>query len=167
MSKELTESLEKYLLAIYELSKTGKNIKVKNVSEYLNIGGPSTADAIKALREKGVVNYVPYGNISLTEKGASFIEIKKYRHNTIFRFLNEVLGINQAVAQKNTSAIEYSMTEDVLIRFVHFLDFMGQCSCKEPKWMNSCRSALENGQISSKCLSCSSEKNSCGCCCKK
>ena len=163
MEKELTESLEKYLLAIFELSKKTDNIKVKDVASYLKIGGPATADAIKTLAGKGFINYKPYKTISLTPKGASAIEIKKYRHNTICKFLNKVLEIPACEAEQNSTAIEYSMTEDVLIRFVHFLDFMEQCSCKEPKWIKSCKSALSNGEISAKCKECSCSSKGCNC----
>ena len=163
MPKELTESLEKYLLAIFELLNQKENIKVKDVSAYLKIGGPATADAIKTLAARGFINYVPYGTISLTPKGASAAELKRYRHRTISKFLNNVLDIEQNEAEKNANAIEYSMTEDVLIKFVHFLDFMGQCSCKEPKWIKSCKSTLKDGKMSDKCTKCSSE-NGCNCC---
>ncbi len=40
MKNELTESLEKYLLAIYEIVKTNQAARVKDVSKYLNIGDP-------------------------------------------------------------------------------------------------------------------------------
>lgn len=163
MAKELTESLEKYLLAIADLLKENSEIKVKDVSNYLKIGGPSTADAIKTLATRGFINYVPYGTISLTPKGASSVEIKKYRHNAISKFLNMVLDIPQKDAEINANSIEYSMTEEVLIKFVHFLDFMGQCSCKEPKWIKSCQTALKDGKMSDKCQKCNAG-NSCNCC---
>lgn len=163
---KLTESLEKYLLAIYELTQNGDSIIVKDVSEYLKVGGASAAEAIKILRDKGYVNYIPYGNINLTKEGADVIELKLYRHNTIAKFLNKVLGIDIDNANKNASAVEYSMTEDVLVKFVHFLDFMSQCSCKEPKWIKSCRYSLKNGEMSDKCKVCKTAGNGCSSCCE-
>ena len=47
MQKELTESLEKYLLAIYEIVKVNQAARVKDVSNYLKIGGPATSDACR------------------------------------------------------------------------------------------------------------------------
>ena len=60
MKDKLTESLEKYLLAIYYIVQENKAARVKDVSKYLNIGGPATSDAVKTLAEKGFINYVPY-----------------------------------------------------------------------------------------------------------
>lgn len=163
--KKLTESLEKYLFAIYDISKNNSYIIVKDVAQHLKIGGASTATAIKTLAKKGLINYVPYGNITLTQEGINAIQLKIYRHNTISNFLNLVLEIEKTSADENASAIEYSMTEDVLIKFVHFLDFMKQCSCKEPKWLNSCKQSLSDGCISEKCTNCVSGCGGCkGCC---
>ncbi len=162
MNEKLTKSLETYLLAIDTLLEQKKEIIVKDVSEYLNIGGASTSDAIKKLKEKGYINYEPYGNITLTSLGEKTVIIKKYRHSTITNFLNQVLDIEISKAEENAEAIEYSMTDDVLTRFVHFMDFMKQCTCSEPKWVKSCKASLKSGKLSSKCKSCSG-----GCYCDK
>ena len=165
MNDELTKSLEKYLLAITEIEASGnKNIKVKDVANYLKIGGPSTADAIKTLKEKGYINYEPYQDITLTTKGINKINIKRYRQNTINKFLTNVLEIESSTSKTSAESIEYSMPEVVLERFVHFLDFMEQCSCKEPKWVKSCKNTLATGEMSEKCKGCisSGEKS---CCC--
>ena len=166
MNKTLTQSLEKYLIAIDELTKNGKSIIVKDVAVLMNKGGAATADAVKKLKERKLINYEPYGNISLTPKGRECVSIKKYRHNTIAKFLNNVLDIDVKAAEKNASAIEYSMTKDVLIRLVNFMDFMEQCSCQEPKWVKSCKDSLGSGEMSEKCKKCKSG-NSCDCCCGK
>ena len=49
MNDELTESLEKYLLAIYEIVSINQAARVKDVSNYLNIGGHATSEAVKTL----------------------------------------------------------------------------------------------------------------------
>jgi DtxR family Mn-dependent transcriptional regulator len=162
MDKNLTKSLETYLLAIDVLLEQKNDIIVKDVAEYMKIGGASTADAVKKLKDKGYINYEPYGNITLTGLGEKTVIIKKYRHNTITKFLNKVLDIDEKNAEYNADKMEYFLTEDVLSRLVNFLDFMEQCTCSEPKWIKSCKSTLENGELSAKCKSCSG-----GCCCSK
>ncbi|MBQ3311755.1 metal-dependent transcriptional regulator [bacterium] len=162
MENTLTKSLEKYLLAIDSLLNEKESIIVKDVATYLNYGGASTANAIKKLKEKGYINYEPYGNITLTANGERVVIVKRYRHNTITNFFNKVLNIDIDDAEYNAEQMEYSMTEDVLGRLVNFLDFMKQCSCSEPKWIKSCKTTLETGEINNKCKSCSG-----GCCCGK
>lgn len=160
MEEKLTKSLETYLLAIDKLLENNESIIVKDVAHYLNYGGATTSDAIKKLKDKGYVNYEPYGNITLTDLGEKTVIIKKYRHATITEFLNKVLDIEVEKAEYNAEQMEYSMTDDVLSRLVYFLDFMKQCSCSEPKWIKGCKSTLESGVLSEKCKSCSG-----GCCC--
>lgn len=160
MEEKLTKSQETYLLAIDSLLETGEPVIVKDVAQYMNFGGATTADAVKKLKEKGYVNYEPYGNITLTDLGEKTVIIKKYRHNTITKFLNKVLNIDLKKAEYNAQQMEYSMTDDVLTRLVNFLDFTEQCACSEPKWIKSCKSTLETGELNAKCKSCSG-----GCCC--
>ena len=66
MKNELSESLEKYLLAIYEIVKVNQAARVKDVSNYLKTCGPATSDAVKTLAEREFINYVPYGIITNT-----------------------------------------------------------------------------------------------------
>lgn len=162
MEEKLTKSLETYLLAVDSLLETKKSIIVKDVAKFMNYGGATTADAIKKLKDKGYVNYEPYGNITLTSTGEKAVIIKKYRHTTITNFLNQVLDIELERAELNADAIEYSIDNDVLERFTYFMDFMKQCSCPEPKWIKSCQSTLKTGKISENCKNCHG-----GCCCSK
>jgi len=162
MKNDLTKSLGMYLIAIDDLLKNKGSIIVKDIAEYVKKGGASTSEAVKKLKEKKYINYEPYGNITLTEKGKDAVMVKKYRHDVIKNFLNKVLDITEKRADENANIIEYSMTEDVLTRLVNFLDFMSQCACSEPKWVKSCKYSLKDGKISENCKSCSGE-----CCCSK
>lgn len=167
MENELTESLEKYLFAIYEIVKENKAARVKDVSNYLKIGGPATSDAVKTLAKRKFINYEPYGIITITAKGKKKAEEKIRRHKTISNFLDKVLRINKDEIEKSAKSIEYSMTEDVLDKFVAFLDFMENCSCKEPKWIKSYEFFARNNCMQEKCIKCIEEKESfdnSGCC---
>ena len=170
MENKLTESLESYLLAIYTLSKTKEKISVKDVSGLMGLKGAATSEAIKKLASSGFIEYIPYQGIKILAKGEKTVEIKKYRHDMISDFLNNVLGIDKDNADTNANSIEYSMTEDVLNRFVNFLNFMRICSCKEPKWIKSCKKSLDNGELPDVCRLCTENRSvngTFGCCCKK
>ena len=172
MKNELTESLEKYLLAIYYIVKENKAARVKDVSKYLNIGGPATSDAVKILAERKLINYVTYEIITITEKGKKRAEEKINRHRTISNFLEKVLQVEPEKLEEGAKSIEYSMPEEVLNKFVSFLNFMENCSCKEPKWVKSYKYYSENGDMQEKCKLCMKQKESfdnsscCSGCCK-
>ncbi len=159
MQKELTESLEKYLLAIYEIVKVNQAARVKDVSNYLKIGGPATSDAVKTLAQRGYINYVPYGIITITSKGAKKAEEKIARHQTIANFLEKVLQVEPEKVDFSATKIEYAMPSDVLVKFVQFLTFMEKCSCKEPKWVKSFKYYSKEGEMQDKCQNCMANKN--------
>ena len=165
--KELTRSLEKYLLSVYEITKANSAARVKDVAEYMKLGAASTSEAVKTLANRGFINYKPYGLITMTEKGIKSAEEKLSRHKTIAKFLSDVLRLNSI--EKYASDMEFSMPDEVLERFVEYLNFMQKCSCKEPKWVKSFHQYLEENQMPEKCLLCSKNKanfdNSkcCGC----
>ena len=106
MKNELSESLEKYLLAIYEIVKVNQAARVKDVSNYLKIGGPATSDAVKTLAERGFINYVPYGIITITSKGKKKAEEKINRHKTISNFLEKVLLVEPEKVDESAKNIE-------------------------------------------------------------
>lgn len=164
---QLTESLEKYLLAIYEITKINKAARVKDVSNYLNIGGPATSDAVKTLASRNYINYVPYGIITMTRKGTAKAKEKIERHKIISNFLEKVLFIEKEDVELNAKRIEYSMPEDILDKFIKFLTFMENCSCKEPKWKKSYKYFIENNVTQEKCKTCMKNKenfNNSNCC---
>ena len=95
MQKELTESLEKYLLAIYEIVKINNTAKVRDVANYLNVGSPTASEAVKNLALKGFINYVPYSMITINEKGQLLAEKKIRRHQIICNFFENVLMVEK------------------------------------------------------------------------
>lgn len=167
--KDLTQSLEKYLSAIHKIVKENTAARVKDVSKELQIGMASTSEAVKTLAKKGYINYVPYGIITITEKGEQAVSKKAKRHEVICNFLTKCLMMDESSVEKSADNIEFSMTEDVLERFVEYLSFMQKCSCKEPKWIKSFQYYLSQGKMQDKCEFCMKNKENfdnsscCGC----
>ena len=148
--KELTKSLEKYLVAIYDIVQKNGAARVRDVSEKVKTNAASTSEAVKTLAKKKYINYQPYGLITLTSKGEKAIKEKLQRHATIEKFLANVLRLNKNYADE----IEFSMPDEVLNRFVDYLTFMQKCSCKEPKWVKSFQYYIANGDFQEKCKQC-------------
>lgn len=81
-------------------------------------------------------------------------DLKTYRHNIIKTFLNQILELDEDEAQTNTQSIENAMSENALTKFVHFLDYITQCTNK-----NSCSSHCQNRNTN-----CSNSGNCSSCC---
>jgi len=69
MSVILTEALEDYLEAIYDIISNKGGVRVKNISERLKVRNSSVTAALRSLKEAQFINYEPYGVISLTPSG--------------------------------------------------------------------------------------------------
>lgn len=168
----LTASSENYLKAIYCIVKENKAARVKDISNFLSIGPSSVSEALRTLADKELINYQPYGIITLTDLGEQIAEEINSRHEIICDFLENVLLVDKESIEVNASKIEYGVSEDVLEKFIRFLTFMQTCSCKEPKWIKSFKHYSKKGELQEKCHSCiakckenpdtMSNKNCCG-----
>ncbi len=152
--KNLTPSSQNYIRAVSFIEKKQKAARVKDVSKYLNIGPSSVSEALKALAEKGYLNYQPYGIITLTEQGEKVANEIENRHAIICNFLENVLLVDESIVDENALKIEYGVSSEVLEKFIRFLTFMQECSCKEPKWIKSFKYYSRNGEMQEKCNSC-------------
>ena len=122
MQKTLTPTMEDYLEAISNLKKRRQTVRVKNIAQELKIKMPSVSEALKFLVKEGLVRHERYGNIELTDKGNELAEDVKSRHRIIFKFLNEVLGINTKTANEDACKMEHSISAITLKRLIEFLE---------------------------------------------
>ena len=105
-----------YLKAIYVLSKDRKNVRITDISVYLNISKPSVNRAVNALREQGFAEHKPYGDISLTDKGREVGAAVYERHSLVKRFLGEVLNIPDDLAEREANYIERGVSRYTIER---------------------------------------------------
>ena len=64
----LSESVEEYLEAIYNINEKGRLAKNQELSELLNVSPPSVTQMIQRMGEEGLVDYQPYKGTYLTGK---------------------------------------------------------------------------------------------------
>ncbi len=124
---ELTQSLEDYIEAIYELTQETKTVRCSSIADKLHVKRPSVTSALRSLSEKGLVVYLPYVPISLTELGE--IEAKKVirRHKAMEIFLERVLGVEGEESKESACRLEHAMSDEVTTRLVEFVEFVDSC----------------------------------------
>ncbi len=67
----LSESMEDYLEAIFEIEKQKRVVRVRDVASRLGVTMPSVNGALKNLEAKGLINHEKYEYIELTQKGST------------------------------------------------------------------------------------------------
>lgn len=152
--KKLSSSMENYMRAIYHIVEEKKAARVKDISAFLGIGASSVSEALRNLADKDLINYEPYGIITLTDSGQIIAKDLINRHSVICDFLKNVLSVAEDEVESNANSIESGVTDDVLTKFVRFLEFMKTCSCKNPKWIHSYKYYSEKGEVKEKCHRC-------------
>ena len=131
MAVELTESQEDYLEAVYIISNTKENVRVKHISEFLDVKNPSVLKAINILKEKGLVEHHKYGYVFLTDKGIETAKIIYKKHEIITDFFKKILNVPPQIAEKDACQLEHTIHKITYDRMSKFLEFIEKCPKKD------------------------------------
>ena len=124
--QKLSASLEDYLEAIYNLSSEQRVARSKDISNALGVSRASVTGALKTLSEKKLVNYKPYGYVTLTSIGNEAARKIVRRHNIIKSFFIDVLGVDAAIAQEAACKAEHAFGPEIVTKLLSFIDFVTQ-----------------------------------------
>ena len=152
MVKGQTASMEDYLEAIATIGEGKRVVRVKELSEALGVKMPSITSALKKLSEQGLVEHERYGYVTLTEEGNKIAADVIRRHETLSRFLAEILGVAPNIAQEDACKMEHSLSQTSLERLAKFLEFVLTCPRGEPVWLKGFDYYFEHGERSEEYL---------------
>lgn len=143
----LSESQENYLETILDLENSNKVARAKEIAERLNIQPGSVTGALKALADKGYINYAPYSFITLTKKGKQRAGIIAKRHAAIKEFLVKVLQIDARTADETACRMEHAIDDKTFDRLVCFIDYIFTCPRAGQEWIDSFINYCSSGGI--------------------
>ena len=118
----MTQSLEDYLEVIGNLEEENHNPRVKDIAERLGLSKPSVHTALHELENRGMINHEHYGAIILTEKGKTVYEEIKFKHDSLKRYLTDVLGVSEETADKDACAMEHIISEETFEKIIKSLE---------------------------------------------
>lgn len=134
---ELSSSQEDYLEAIYFLSRQGEGARSKDIAARLQVRPASVTGALKALAEKGVINYAPYGEVSLTDRGYQIATLVAGKHEALLHFFTQVLGLSREEAEEFACTMEHSIPDQILERLVCFAEYTERCPGFTAAWQEN------------------------------
>jgi DtxR family Mn-dependent transcriptional regulator len=105
----LSERVEDYLEAIYNVHMKKGYVRVKDVASALSVTCPSVTEMSKKLVSLRLIAYEKYGGIVLTEKGSEIARTVKDRHDTLFKLLT-LAGVPEDIADKDACVIEHHLS---------------------------------------------------------
>lgn len=123
----ISATLEDYLEAILKQVERDGAARVRDIAADVSVHKSTVTAALRALSEKGLVNYVPYGSVTLTGAGRHIAESVKHDHEVICAFLRDILLVEEPEAEMNACRMEHVMDRAVLDRLVVFAKHMRTC----------------------------------------
>jgi DtxR family Mn-dependent transcriptional regulator len=117
----LTPARENYLRALYQLSRAGGGVRLTDLAHTQGVRLPTARHAVDCLRDAGLVQQASYGLINLTENGRAVARRIFDRFELMRKFLMEVLGVNEAAAEREACNMEHHLDEDTLNRIAAFV----------------------------------------------
>lgn len=144
---ELSESLENYLETILDLEQTQKVARAKDIADRMKVQRGSVTGALKALSEKGYINYAPYSFITLTPKGMELAKDISYRHAALKEFLLKVLRIDSETAEETACRMEHAIDKKTFERLVCFIDYIFTCPRAGEEWIQSFTNYCASGGL--------------------
>ncbi|OHD06469.1 MAG: hypothetical protein A2086_01800 [Spirochaetes bacterium GWD1_27_9] len=118
----MTKSLEDYLEAIFILTEEKRVARVKDLSQKLNVKKPSVINALKELENRHFVSHEKYGYIELTDEGKNEAQTILNKHIMLKRFLKDIIGVSEEVAENDACSIEHYLNIETLQKIEIFMD---------------------------------------------
>jgi len=149
--KKLTQSLEDYLEAIFVIGLTNKVVRVKEIAKFLDVKTPSVVDAVGKLTERGLVIHEKYGYLELSDEGYRLAKDVNDKHEKLYKFLTEILGVSRSVSKKDACNIEHYISKEAMEKMIKFTRFVDTCSEGYPQWLKHFNYYAKYGQHPKDC----------------
>lgn len=108
----INESGEMYLETILILKNRNGSVRSIDVANELNYSKPSVSRAVGILKDSGLINIEPNGNIILTPKGEDTAQHILDRHNYISEYLVKALSVSEDTALDDACKIEHIISNE-------------------------------------------------------
>lgn len=155
----LTDSLEDYLEAIYQLVVRDEEVRTTQLAEMLNVKKSSVTVALRNLAKKKLIHYTPYSTITLTDQGKQAAQDILRRHETLTDFLVKVLAIDPEMAETTACKMEHALPLEVTDKLNRFMDFLTLCPRSGQDWLDQFQKYCVTNSDDKSCRDCITQLN--------
>jgi DtxR family transcriptional regulator, Mn-dependent transcriptional regulator len=113
---ELTEPVEDYLKAIYEITQRDGSASTNDVAAALNVAAASVTGMIRRLAQQGYLDHVPYRGVQLTAQGRRAALRTIRRHRILETYLTKVLGYPWDRVHDEAERLEHAASDELIER---------------------------------------------------
>ncbi|MCP4353569.1 MAG: metal-dependent transcriptional regulator [Desulfobacterales bacterium] len=134
-AEALSASMEDYLEAIFHVVAEKQAARAKDIAKRLGVNNSSVTGALRALSDKGLINYAPYDVITLTREGNKLATEIVRKHEVLQNFFVKVLRVNRNEAEDAACKIEHAVSRTILDRIIQFTHFLDVCPRGGETWI--------------------------------
>jgi len=127
----LSENIEDYLETILKLQIRNTVARSKDIASKLNIKRGSVTGMLKKLAAQNLINYEPYGYVTLTPEGEKIARKIEYRHSVLKDFLFRILEVDEERADETACRMEHAMDSQSFRKFVEFIATLDACPLRK------------------------------------
>ncbi len=131
----LTASLEDYLEAIFHITVEKPAARPKDIAGRLKVTNASVTGALRSLSEKGLINYAPYDDVTLTPDGLEAARDVVNRHQILRDVFVNILAVDEKTADEAACKMEHCIPKVIMDRFIQFARFVEACPRGGSKWI--------------------------------
>ena len=113
------KSGEDYLEAILIIRNEKGNVRSLDVAEYLGVTKPSVSNAVKVLRNGGMIEMDETKRITLTKSGEEIAQRMLERHMLLTE-LFKAIGVSPETAEDDACKIEHDLSAETFDRIKDF-----------------------------------------------
>lgn len=115
--QRVSRMVEDYLKIIWSAQEwPDGSVSTNEIAETLEVTPSSVSANLKKLARDGLIDYEPYGSISLTPSGREIAVLVVRRHRVLETFLVEALGLGWDQVHAEAHTLEHAVSDFVLDR---------------------------------------------------
>jgi len=154
----LSESQQDYLKIVLDLINKKKVARIKEIAERKGVSMPSVTEAMRKLSKEGFVQYSVREYVELTDKGETAAHRLCSKNMFLRNFFIDVLGIEDAVAEKEACELEHHLSMTTLDRLILLYQFLSECKKNDQLTLNLFKKCIQAAEglsaIDPECKSC-------------
>ncbi|MCL4430414.1 MAG: metal-dependent transcriptional regulator [Chloroflexi bacterium] len=123
----MQKNMEDYLKVIYNLSKNGDLASTTQISQKLGVAPASVTEMLQKLAKKGYIEYSPYHETKLTNRGQQIAEKTTRKHRLLERFLHDILKLDGPMVHSQACEMEHALSDEAEESLCRFLKHPDTC----------------------------------------
>jgi DtxR family transcriptional regulator, Mn-dependent transcriptional regulator len=112
-ARSFSPAVEDYLKAIYRLAEMGDPVATNALGAWLGVSASSASSMLKKLDDLGLIIYVPYHGVRLSEAGRRAALGVVRRHRLLETFLAETLGLSWDKVHDEAETLEHALSPEL------------------------------------------------------